>query len=112
MDSPQQAIIAVAVMSPVALGLYIYGRWRRGELRLGRDSLLVASTVAWALVLAAAFAGPLAATLLVPPVGLLVGGTYLWVAGPKSRFERIGAILAIALGSMGLVIGVVRLAME
>jgi hypothetical protein len=111
MDSAQQAIIAVAVMTPVALGLYIYGRWRRGELRLGRDSLVVAGTVAWALVLAAAFAGPLAATLLVPPVGLMVGGTYWWLAGPKGRFERIGAMLAMVLGSVGLIVGVLRLAM-
>jgi hypothetical protein len=76
MDSAEQAIVAVAVMTPLALGLYVYGRWRRGELRLGRDSLVIAGTVAWVLVLAAALAGPLAATLLVPPVGLLVGGTY------------------------------------
>jgi hypothetical protein len=111
MDSTEQAIIAIAVMTPVALGLYIYGRWRRRELRLGRDSLVIAGTVAWVLVLAAAFAGPLAATLLVPPVGLLVGGTYWWLAGPKRRFELIGATLAMVLGSVGLIVGVLRLAM-
>jgi hypothetical protein len=110
MDSAEQAIIAIAVTAPIALGLFVYGRWRRGELRLGRDSLVVAGTVASALVLAAAFAGPLAATLLVPPVGLLVGGIYWWLAGPK-RFERIGAILAVVLGSMGLIVGVLRLVM-
>jgi hypothetical protein len=109
MNSAGQAILAVAVMTPIALGLYVYGRWRRGELRLGRDSLVIAGTVAWVLVLAAAFAGPLAATLLVPPVGLLAGGIYWWLAGPKSRFERLGAILAMVLGSMGLIVGVLRL---
>jgi len=112
MDSAKQAILAIAVVTPLVLGLYVYGRWRRGELRLGRDSLVMAGTVASALVAAAAFAGPLAATLLVPPVGLLVGGAYWWLAGPKSRFERIGAILAMVLGSMGLIAGVLRLAMR
>jgi len=109
MDSAKQAIIAVAVMTPVALALYVYGRWRRGELRLGRDSLVVVGTVAWALVLAAAFAGPLAASLLVPPMGLLLGGAYWWHTGHKMRFDRIGAVSAMVLGSVGLIAGVLRL---
>jgi hypothetical protein len=112
MNSAEQAILAGAVMTPLVIGLYIFGRWRRDEFRLGRDGLAVAGTIAWALVLAAAFAGPEAAVLLVPPVGLLVGGGGMWFFGPRSGFVRIGAILAMALGSMGLIVGVLRLTMR
>jgi len=109
MDSAQQAMLAIAVMTPVVVGLYIAGRWRQGDLQLRRDSLAIAGIVAWALVLAAAFAGPPAAVLLVPPVGLLTGGAYLWLSGPESRLTRTTAVLATILGGMGLVVGVLRL---
>jgi len=109
MNSADQAILAVLSLTPVALGLYIFGRWRRGEFRLGRDGLVVVATAAWALVLAAAFAGPEVAVLLVPSVGLLLAGGGLWFVGPKSGTARIGAVLAVALGSMGLIGGVLRL---
>lgn len=109
MEQTQQTILAIAAMTPLALGLYIYGRWRRGELRLGRDGLVIAGTICWALVLAAAFAGPPAATLLVPPIGLLAGGAYLWSAGPTDRLIRIGAVSAVVLGLVGLVTGIIRL---
>jgi hypothetical protein len=109
MDSAQQAILAIAVMTPLGLGLYIAGRWRQGDLRAGRDSLVVAGTIAWGLVLAAAFAGPPAAVLLVPPVGLLAGGAYLWASGPDSGSTRFAAVGATVLGAFGLVVGVLRL---
>jgi len=109
MDSAQQAILAIAVMTPVGLGLYIAGRWRQGELRPGRDSLVVAGTIGSAVVLAAAYAGPPAAVLLVPPVGLLAGGAYMWASGPDSRSTWFAAVGATVLGAFGLVVGVLRL---
>jgi hypothetical protein len=112
MDQSQQAIVAIAAMTPLALGLYIYGRWRRGEFSLPRDGLVVAGTILWALVLVAAFAGPPAAILLVPPVGLLVGGVFLWRAGSGDRLARIGAVLATALGLIGLIAGTIRLVFQ
>ena len=109
MDSPQQAILAIAVMTPLGLGLYIAGRWRERDLRPGRDSLVVAGTIGWVLVLAAAFAGPPAAVLLVPPVGLLAGGAYLWVSEPDGRMARRAGVWATILGAFGLVVGILRL---
>jgi hypothetical protein len=112
MNPAEQAILAVALTTPLGLGLYLAGRWRRGDMRWGRDGLIVAGTIGWAIVLAAAFAGPQVATLLIPPLGLAAGGTYLWIAGPQSTFARIGAVLAVVLGSMGLIVGAVRLALQ
>jgi hypothetical protein len=112
MEPAHQAIVAIAAMTPLALGLYIYGRWRRGDLRLSRDGLVVAGTICWSLVLAAAFAGPLAAPLLVPPLGLLVGGGYLWVSRPPSRFVQIWAFTAVGLGLLGLIVGALRLVLR
>ena len=109
MDSAQQAILAIAVMTPVGLGLYIAGRWLQGELRPGRDSLVVAGTIGSAVVLAAAYAGPPAAVLLVPPVGLFAGGAYLWASGSDSRSTLLAAVGATILGAFGLVVGVLRL---
>jgi hypothetical protein len=109
MDSAQQAILAMAVMTPLALGLYIAGRWRQGDLRPRRDSLVVAGTIGWVIVLAAAFAGPPAVVLLVPPLGLFAGGAYLWVSEPDSRMARRAGVWATILGAFGLVIGVLRL---
>lgn len=71
--------------------------------------MVVAGTIAWMLVLAAAFAGPPAAVLLVPPVGLLAGGAYLWASGPEGRSTRFAAVGAAVLGAFGLVVGVLRL---
>lgn len=112
MNPAKQAILAIALMTPLGLELYLAGRWRRGDLRWGRDGLVVAGTIGWAVVLAAAFAGPQVATLVIPPLGLLVGGTCLWIGGPQSTFARIGAVLAVALGSMGLIVGALRLALQ
>jgi hypothetical protein len=70
---------------------------------------VVAGTIVWALVLAAAFAGPEAATLLVPPMGLLAGGGYLWMSAPEGLLGRITAVSALALGAFGLVFGALRL---
>jgi hypothetical protein len=112
MNPAEQAILAIALTTPLGLGLYLAGRWRRGDLRWGRDGLVAAGTIGWALVLGAAFAGPQVATLLIPPLVLVAGGTYLWIAGPQSTFTRIGAVLALVLGSMGLVVGALRLALQ
>ena len=109
MDSAQQAILAIAVMTPLGLGLYIASRWRQGDLRPGRDSLVVAGTIGWVIVLAAAFAGPPAAVLLVPSLGLFVGGAYLWVSEPDSPLTRRAGVWATILGAFGLVVGVYRL---
>lgn len=108
-DSARDAIIAIAITMPLALGLWVYGRWRAGDLQLRREMLVIAGTIAWALVLGAAFAGPLPATLLVPPMGLLVGGIWWWMSKPQGRLFQLSAVLFIALGSLGLITGVLRL---
>lgn len=108
-DSARNAIIAIVVATPLALGLWVYGRWRAGDLQVKREILVIGGTIAWALILAAAFAGPLPATLLVPPVGMLVGGIWWWMSKPQGRFFQLGAALFIALGLLGLISGAVRL---
>lgn len=108
-DSARDAIIAIAVATPLALGLWVYGRWRAGDLQARREILVIGGTIAWALILAAAFAGPLPATLLVPPMGMLVGGIWWWMSKPQGRFFQLGAVLAIVLGSLGLISGALRL---
>jgi hypothetical protein len=110
-DSARDAIIGMAIVLPLALGLWVYGRWRAGDLQLQREILVIVGTVGGVLILAAAFAGPAPATLLVPPISLLVGGIGLWVFSdkPRSRLVQLGAMLAIALGSIGLISGALRL---
>ena len=111
-DSARDAIIAIAVVTPLALGLWVYGRWRAGDLQLGREILVIVGTIGGMLILAAAFAGPLPATLLVPPIGLLVGGIWWWMSKPQGRFFQLGAVLFIVLGSLGLISGALRLLLE
>lgn len=108
-DSARDAIIAAAVVTPLALGLWVYGRWRAGDLQLRREILVIVGTIGGMLILAAAFAGPLPATLLVPPMGMLVGGIWWWTSKPQGRIFKIGAALAIALGLLGLISGALRL---
>lgn len=112
MDSAQQAILGIATMAPVAVGLYLFGRWRQGDLRLPRDGLVVVGTVLAAVVLGAAFAGPRPATLIVPPVGLLGAGTLIWLTDPRTRSTRIAALLAMTLGVLGLLAAALRLTFE
>lgn len=109
-DSARDAIIAAAVVTPLALGLWVYGRWRAGDLQRRREILVFVGTIGGVLILAAALAGPLPATLLVPPMGLLAGGIWMWVSGPRSRFFQLGAVLFVALGLLGLISGALRLA--
>lgn len=108
-DSARDAIIAIAVATPLALGLWVYGRWRAGDLQLRREIIVIAGTIAWAVILGAAFAGPPPAILLVPPMGMLVGGIWWWMSKPQGRFFQLGAVLFIALGLLGLISGVLRL---
>jgi hypothetical protein len=99
----------MVVATPLALGLWIYARWREGDLQLMRETLVLVGTIGWMLILVAAFAAPLPATLLVPPIGILAGGIWLWISRPRGRFARAGAVLAIALGSLGVLSGGLRL---
>jgi hypothetical protein len=108
-DSARDAIIAMAIATPLALGLWLYGRWRVGDLQLRREILVIVGTIGAVLIVAAAFAGPLPATLLVPSIALLVGGAWWWTSKPQGRFFQLGAVLFIALGLLGLTLGALRL---
>ena len=112
-DSARDAIIAMAVVTPFALGLWLYGRWRAGDLQLRREILVIVSTIGAVLIIAAAFAGPPPAALLVPPMALLVGGIgWWWMSKPQDRQDRFfqfAAVGFIVLGSLGLISGVLRL---
>jgi hypothetical protein len=112
-DSARDAIIAMAVVTPLALGLWVYGRWRAGDLRLGREILVIVGTIGGVLIVAAAFAGPAPATFLVPPIALLVGGIgWWWMSTPQMRQNRLFRFVAVGfvvLGLLGLVSGVLRL---
>jgi hypothetical protein len=108
MTSAEQAIYAVLFITPVAIGLFLFGRWSRGELTWPRDGIVVVGTVAWSLVLVWAFAGPIAATLLVPPAGLVAGGIGL-LATERTGLARIAGFSAVSLGVLGLGVGIVRL---
>jgi hypothetical protein len=85
-DSARNAIIAIAVATPFALGLWVYGRWRAGDLQLRREILVIVGTIGGMLILAAAFAGPPPATLLVPP---------MWVARRRHLVVDVQAARSI-----------------
>lgn len=108
-DSARDAIIAMAVVTPLGLGLWVYGRWRAGDLRLWREILVIVGTIGAVLILAAAFAGPPPVTWLVPPLALLVGGIGWWMSRPQDRSFPFGPVLFIGLGSLGLISGALRL---
>ena len=56
-DSARDAIIAMALATPFALALWVYGRWRAGDLQLRREILVIVGTIGAVLITAAGFAG-------------------------------------------------------
>jgi hypothetical protein len=110
-DSARDAIIAMAIVTPLGLGLWFYGRWREDDLQPRRDLLVVVGTISGVLIVAAALAGPPLAASFVLPIALLVGGIWSWTFRPSHGFERFGAGVFIVLGVIGLISGALRLAL-
>jgi hypothetical protein len=54
-DSARNAIVAMALAAPIALGLWIYGRWRARDLQPRRELLVIVGTIGAAILVAIAF---------------------------------------------------------
>ena len=109
MNSSELAVAAVALATPVALGAYVYGRWRRGEPISPRDVVALVAIAAFGVILAAVFAGPEPVALLVPPTAMFLGGLYLLTTNRDGGITTAAGVAAILVGVGAGVIGLVRL---
>jgi len=113
------AIVAIAAGGAVLVlltGFYLVANNRRVTLWTADVArFVVAMTVLW-LLLAAVFATGGALAVLVPPILLLAGGVYLLTLGSKpigaGMTARPFGILVALIGASGLVLGLVRLALD
>jgi hypothetical protein len=109
MTQGEQAAIAVALGTVFGFGLWLYGRWQRGEIKWAAVAFVALGAAVWAVAIAAIFMSRSAATYLVPSAILLVGGLYLYGRAGPSRWQQLAAAAGAILGLVGLVGGVFRM---
>lgn len=100
----------VAILVVVVIALYLFGKWRLNQLDWRRDLSATAGLAILGLLLALAFSGPEPLAMLVPPMILALGGSYLVLMKPSTdRLQRTVGQLALASGFTWIAIGLIIL---